>query len=365
MNVVLFIHSLRDGGAERVCSYIANFWMKSGVTVTLVTVALPSHDDYFTNPDIRRISLGLDKKSNGVCDAVLGNYRLVSSLRKILVDNKVDTTVSFMTRSNVICALACIGISKFHIAAERNFSPMDNHGFLWNALRKKTYRFADVVVTQTEIGQRWIEANTNSKRVEVIPNPIIYPLNEVNRPDDLPVESDARFILAVGRLSPQKQFDHLINAFADLPVCMSHWRLYILGEGRERSDLEALVEDRGVADRVSLLGRVDNVALWYERAEIFVLSSKYEGFPNVLAEAMSYGVPAISYACDTGPTELIEHGKSGFLVEPDNINELSARINELANSANLRAHFGQNAKAVRTTYSLDAVMKQWTELLPQ
>ena len=162
---------------------------------------------------------------------------------------------------------------------------------------------------------------------------------------------------------PQKQFDHLIRSFSALPNECRHWQLVILGEGPERSKLEALIDEHEIGNKVCLPGKVENVSGWYEKAEIFVLSSEYEGFPNTLAEAMSYGLPTVSYDCDTGPSELIESGVNGFLVESNDEESLSRHILELIHNDRLRARIGKSAEQVRSTFEPREIMKLWTRLL--
>ena len=365
MNIVLFIHSLGDGGAERVCSYIANYLSGPGHDVVLVTIDGFSENDYQLDPRVRRVSLDMAKQSDNVVDAVVSNSKLVVKLKAVLRDCQADAVLSFMTRANVICAISCAIIDTYHVAAERNFPGMDNQGKLWNKLRKLSYGFADVVVAQTDKGRSWLETETSAKRVVTIPNPIIYPLpvsgNVSSEKHEIAI---GKFVLAVGRLTPQKQFDQLIKAFAALSDEHAHWRLIILGDGAERSNLQKLASDLGVGTRVSLPGRVQDVGEWYERADIFVLSSRYEGFPNALAEAMSYGLPVVSYDCDTGPSELIEHGVNGYLVEPNNEQKMSQSILQLMLDDSLRVRFGKEAEKVRSTFAFDEVMKMWARLLP-
>ena len=349
--ILIFIHSLKGGGAERICSYLANHWAGSEADVLLVTIDSPSLDDYELDLDVARVSLDMAVESTSPFAAVANNLRLICKLRSVLKKSEADVAISFMTRANIVCAVACIGARAFHIASERNYPALDNHGRFWNTLRKQTYRFANVVVAQTEKGRLWLDNETSARNVVAIPNPVVYPLpgGEGLVPEyDIPV---GRMILAVGRLSPQKQFDQLMNAFATLAGGLDNWQLVIVGEGQERDKLVALSVSLGIKNRVHLPGRVKAVSMWYRRADIFVLSSKYEGFPNALVEAMSYGLPVISYDCDTGPAELIESGVNGYLVENNNEVELYKKLEKLAIDSELRVLFGRKACLLYTSPS--------------
>jgi len=125
-----------------------------------------------------------------------------------------------------------------------------------------------------------------------------------------------RIVLAVGRFTKVKGFDLLIKAFAGIAIAYADWDLVILGEGPERSDLEAQVEALGLGHRVKLPGRAGNMPDWYARADLFVMSSHFEGFPLVLVEAMAHGCPAVSFDCDTGPRDIIRDEMDGRLVRP-------------------------------------------------
>jgi len=363
MRVLLFIHSLRNGGAERVCSYVANSLSCSMSEVLLVTIDEQFPDDYVLNVDVHRISLKLARSSRGPLNATFNNLVVAKCLREVLRAYDVDIVVSFMTRANIVCALSCLGGMCHHVACERNNPAMNEDNRLWRGLRRVTYSFSDVVVAQTGKGCAWLRENTSAKQVEIIPNPVVFPLSINPLVDETQLVPDNDFILAVGRLNSQKQFDHLITAFGALPVEYDHWRLVILGEGPDRKKLERLVSIEGLEHRVTIQGRVQNISLWYENAKIFVLSSRYEGFPNALVEAMSYGVSVVSYDCDTGPSELIESGVNGFLVKADDVVGLSKKIMELVGSETLRKKTGQSARLVKEQYSLEKVMNKWTLLL--
>ena len=123
-----------------------------------------------------------------------------------------------------------------------------------------------------------------------------------------------KVLLAVGRLEVEKGFDWLIDAFSALATKYPEWDLVILGEGSLRATLEKQVQTSGLARRVFLPGRVGNVGDWYERANLYVMSSRFEGFGNTLGEAMAYGLPAVSFDCETGPRNIIRHETDGLLV---------------------------------------------------
>ena len=180
------------------------------------------------------------------------------------------------------------------------------HPFWTNAWKIAASR-ASAIVLQTE-AIKSLYPETIQRRAVVIPNPVVLSTTE-RRPHD------GLVLAAVGRLEWQKGFDLLIQAFAAIASDFPDWRLTIWGEGAERSRLQQLADQSGYADRIELPGNSQSQSDWTGNADIFVLSSRYEGFPNVLLEAMSAGLPVLSFRCDFGPEEMIEDGVDGVLVE--------------------------------------------------
>ncbi len=188
--------------------------------------------------------------------------------------------------------------------------------------------------------------------------------NERSIKHDSLVDKDKRIILASGRMHKYKQFDLLIRAFNAIKDHHTQWELVILGEGEERLELKRLVYELEMSNRINLPGSVGNISEWYERADLFVLSSSVEGFPNVLLEAMTYGIPCVSFDCDTGPRDMIQNGINGLLVNPSEKElGLENALRKLISDKNLRVNISKNATLLREKYSVDNIMKQWDKTL--
>ncbi len=163
---------------------------------------------------------------------------------------------------------------------------------------------------------------------------------------------------------PQKGFDLLIEAFALLAADHPDWSLLILGEGPERVALQARIEHLGVAAAVQLPGHVGNLADWYRRADLFVLSSRYEGFPNVLAEAMAHGCAAVSFDCPTGPRDIVRDEVDGLLVTPSGgPPALAGALSRLMQDESLRRRMAVNAREVADRFASDRILGLWTQAL--
>jgi glycosyltransferase involved in cell wall biosynthesis len=196
--------------------------------------------------------------------------------------------------------------------------------------------------------------------VHVIPNAVPAPTAEPFRHAG---RSEERAILAVGRLEPQKGFDVLLRAFADVARSRPEWRLRIAGEGPERGRLEALVFDLGIEDRVNLDGVVSDIDAAMRSADLFVLSSRYEGFPNALCEAMASGLPVIATDCPVGPREIVRDGIDGVLVPPEDERALAGAMDRLMDDPASRERLGAAASAIAERFTPVAILDRWESLL--
>ena len=169
-------------------------------------------------------------------------------------------------------------------------------------------------------------------------------------------------IVSAGRLVPEKQFEHVIDAFAQVCDELPGWTLRIWGDGPRRAALAGLVRKRGLEDRVELPGATEEMAAEWARSSVLVLASRSEGFPLVVQEAMSAGVPVISYDCPSGPREIISHDHDGLLVPPGSKTGLAAAMLRLASDAPLRARMGAAALESSTAYEAGALADRWVEI---
>jgi glycosyltransferase involved in cell wall biosynthesis len=175
--------------------------------------------------------------------------------------------------------------------------------------------------------------------------------------------SDKKHLISIGRLDDQKQFDLLIRVFANIAPIYQNWSLTIAGEGPLRHDLEQLVLSLGLVDRIKFPGRITNIGNELANADIFVLTSKYEGFPNALLEAMLLGLPCVAFDCPSGPREITMDGEVGLLVRLNDENGLQNALMQLMSSADFRQKLGSKARAsVIDRFSLDKILMQWDEL---
>ena len=339
MHILIFIHSLSSGGAERVTVNRANYWAERGWKITIITLASRELDFYDVHPCVQRIALDMSSEGCNLRVAIINNLKRIIAFRRILREIRPDIALGVMSTANVLLCLSAIGLRGVAIiGSECIYPPMSPLGRSWQWLRRWTYPLADRITLLTREGLDWLEREIPGARGVVIPSPILYPL-PITEPGLVPGEwvgTDRKLLLAVGRLSMQKAFDRLLQAFAELAPVNPDWDLVILGEGELRSDLERQVQALGLTDRVCLPGRARNVNDWYARAALYVMSSRFEGFPNVLGEAMAHGCAAVSFDCDTGPRDLIRHEVDGLLAPAGDVDCLAAALQRLMGDDGLR-----------------------------
>jgi len=322
------------------------------------------HDARVLDTGVSYVSLDLLGRSNGRLDALRRTFRRIRSLRRTLNALRPDIVIGLMTAVNVQTAVALTGRSTTLVLTEHNYPPRAPANRIWGALRWLVYRRADAVIALEQQGRDWLERHTLSRHVETIPNAICWPL-----PRQEPIEDPqrgwpggVRRLLAVGRLVPQKGFDRLLNAFhAASSASEERWHLTILGDGPERTALEEAIEQLGLVDAVTLAGRVGNPGDWFEAADLFVLSSRHEGFPGVLLEAMASGCAVLAVDCLTGPAVIVRHDVDGVLVDNED-GALRDGLIRLMIDAPLRERLSTAAREVRYRFAEHRVLARWQSL---
>ena len=365
VKILLLMHSLSAGGAERAACTLANFWAASGRDVNIVTLTPVSADFYPLDRRVGRISLDLAGVSHHALHGLWQNVKRVVALRRLLRSLRPDIALAMMSTPNVLLALASLWLPTLQtIGSERCYPPHAALGRLWHVLRRTLYGRLSAMVALTGECAHWIETHTSASRVVVIPNAIAWPLPDNPPRRTLPrlCQPQRKLLLAVGRLEPVKNFDALIRAFARLARAFPDWDLIILGEGPERARLASTIRCMGLVQRVALPGVAGNVAYWYGEADLFALTSRSEGFPNALAEAMAHGVPAVSVDCNTGPRDIIRHGIDGLLVPPDDIAALSDALARVMGDATLRGQLASRSVEARERFSVAKIGQMWETL---
>ena len=360
--VLIFIHSLHGGGAERVAADLSAHWAQAGRDVMVVTQADARDDAYTLHPAVRREVLHTAGGGGGL-HGVLANVRRVRALRRVLRQFQPDIVLAIMTTASVLAVLAARGLPCKVIATEHTHPPSQALSGLWQRLRRLTYPRAARVVALTRGTADWLSRHVPGSRLAVIPNPVHWPLSRTEPVLPPPATDGHRRLLAVGRLHPDKGFDLLIQAYARVAEAHPDWDLVILGEGGERARLQAQIDAAGLGARVALPGRVGNVGDWYGSADLYVLSSRFEGLSNTLLESLASGLAAVCFDCDTGPREVVRDGIDGVLVRPNgDVPALAAALAGLMDDAATRQAMAQRAVEARERFSAQRVLALWQQL---
>lgn len=365
MRLLIYIHSLENGGAERVVANLANYWISIGWDVTLVTVASRARDFYALDPAVARVALDLAGGRHNVVAGFWRTLRRAIALRRVLRQLQPEVALSAMHTANVILALAARGLPGLRtIGSEHNFPPKAPMGVIWETLRRHAYGRLDAVVALTRECASWLGSHSKARRILVIPNAVVWPLPAhapITSPD-ICCKPERRILLGVGRLSTEKNFATLVQIFARLAPLHPAWDLVIVGEGPLHAALTAQVQAAGLAQRIFLPGSVGNIGDWYGRAALYAMSSHFEGFPNTLVEAMAHGVPAVSFDCDTGPRDIVRPGVDGYLVPPGEARDMQEALHTLMLDERLRAAFAARATEARERFSIKKISSMWEEL---
>lgn len=339
-------------------SIMANHWAERGWKVTLLT-----YDDgveppaYGLNAAVDHRHLGIEGASSGVMQAVRSNWKRLLVLRRAIRESAPDAVVSFLDVANVRTILATFGLDVPVMVSER-IDPFHHRiGAAWRALRRWSYRYATSVVTLTPDALRYFPAAVR-RRGTVIPNPVsLTPDPRLTRAADR-----KKVVAAMGRLVHQKGFDRLIAAFSMVAVNHPGWSLTIWGEGEDRQMLEAQRDLLGLHGRVALPGWTPDPFAEFQMAGLFVMSSRYEGFPNALCEAMACGAPVVSFDCP-GPRHIVRDGVDGVLVPEGDVEKLAASMEQLMGDPAERDRLAANGVQVTERFGKDKVMTLWDRLV--
>ena len=362
MRLTLVISSMSTGGAERTMAYLANAWAAKDWPVTLMTLdATPSF--YALDPRINFRPLGMTGNSPNLLAAVKNNLRRVGTLRSAIRAARPAAVISFMDTTNVLTILAVQGLGLPVIVAEFVHPAQHPIGRCWDRLRRLLYARATRLIVQTERNLEYYPRSI--KRIaRVIPNPVMVP-KEAQGSVLGHAAGKSKVLIAMGRLVEQKGFDLLLHAFSRIASKHPAWNLNIWGEGAKRSELEALIAKLGLEQRARLCGVTRQPFERMRESDLFVLSSRFEGLPNVLCEAMACGLPVISFDCPTGPREMINDGLDGILVRDGDVHELAAAMDRLMGDELARKRLSQQAVQVAERFSVEKIAKMWEQELAE
>ncbi len=370
IRLMLVIYSLARGGAERVMTTLANAWAAQGYEVTIVTLDTQDRDAYPLDPRVKRVALGMAASRRNPWQILRNNLHRAYALRATAKWLRPDAVVSFTANVNTLSVLALLGLRTPVIVSERTDPSQVNIGWWRSSLRRMLYPRSAAVVVQTRKVLEDLQRQFPGARLAEIPNPVPridpdaehsgVPLRELGG-----IPTGAKIIAGMGRLDSEKGFDLLIDAFGKVSSAYPDWHVVIFGKGPARPELEARIAAASLSARVHLPGEVMAARKYLQEADIFVLSSRFEGFPNVMVEAMACGCAVVSFDCPSGPAEIIRSGHDGLLVRAGDVQGLAAALRTLMDNPARRTELGHNARQAVERFSIERIMEQWNQLLSE
>lgn len=366
MRILVCVSSMEAGGAERVAATLVNAWTMRGHDVILMpTYSGRGECFYPLSPTAHLVYLAdlTDPLPRGRWLAYLQRLR---ALRRFMTETSPHIVISFLPNVSIMVLLASLGLGIKTVVSERTDPFEMPVGYSLSFLRAILYPLASRLVVQTEaVANKFRALRRPVPPLAVIGNPIPeeFAVGESpsKRSDVVP-----KRLLAVGRLSEEKRFDRLIQAFASISHRHPDWMLRIVGEGPKRAELEALVVQLRVGGRVELPGRRTDINAEFKKADVFVMTSRFEGFPNALLEAMASGLPCVASDCPSGPSEISEQGRTALLVPVDDFSALEGALSELMSNPDKRRELAELARrSVIQRFSLEHILNRWDGVFQQ
>ena len=346
----------RTGGTERVLSIIANELskQKNKFNIHILSITNENNTSYF--------NLENEIKNDRILKSKDVNFKkqyfqVVKGIRHYIKENNIDILIDV----EVIASLFSIPATRFTktklISWEHFNFYEDNGSHLRIYARKLAARFSNCIITLTEHDKQNYLNNLDIKgKVEYIYNPI----EEV---DDVECNITSKQIISVGRLTYQKGFDMLCDVAKVVLKDNKGWKWLILGDGEDKDKLRSKIKEYGLENKLILKGNVSNVEEYYKNSSLYVMTSRFEGLPMTLLEAKTYKLPIVSFNCLTGPSEIVKNNINGYLINPENVEAMSNKLNILMNDENKLKEFSSNAQIDIEKFELKPIIERWIEVL--
>ena len=352
MRILFLIRSLGTGGAERAATALANAMSDKGHDVGLLVLTRENTVyDIHKDVTVRCIddNAAADKRA-----IPLSVVQRAVRIRKILRETEPQILVGMSHTMSFYAAICGRGLPVRTVGTERANPYVYGNTAATRLMRRYASAHCDGFVCQTKKAAEYFPKSVQ-KRIAIIPNGLFNPLIEnISVPNER-----EKTITAMGRLDQNKAYDVLLRAFAHVHKAEPEYRLTIFGEGPMRKALSEQAESLGVSDHFSLPGNDPDALKTIAKSGVFVLSSRSEGMPNALMEAMAVGVPCVSTRCEIGPQELIRDGENGLLVPVDDPDAIANAVLEILRHRTISEALSRNAYTIRRTHALDRIVDRW------
>ena len=354
IKIALIGDSLSSGGAEKVQARLSVYFESTGIEVHHCIFLDKIEYKYAGSV----LNLGKIKPNSS---AIFRRPIRLKRLNKFINENHFDFVIDFRMRTN--CLLETL-LAKFIFPKNTIYSVRSGildyyfvKPFFWSAI---LYNNATILAVSKETKTKII-TELRLQNIHYIYNPIDF--NEIDKLQNDFEVSETNYIVAAGRMNDTiKQFDKLIECYSKSILPQKGIKLLFLGEGENKIKLQSLAEQLGLSSLIEFKGFVENPFPYYKNALFTVLSSKNEGFPNVLIETLATQTPVIAFDCFSGPNEIIEHEHNGLLVENQNFEAFTKSMNRMIEDQNLYNNCKQNAKKSVRKFDVEIIGQQWRNL---
>lgn len=369
MRLVYCIAGTRhSGGMERVLANKANYWVRHGHDVTIVTTDQHGELPFFhLDTRVKCIDLEVNYEDNNgksVWNKLVyypyKQYVHRKRLQSILKREQPDITISmFCNEAAFLPNIKEGGLKVLEIHFSKYKRLQYGRKGLWRWVDIVRSRYDEILVKKYD---RFVVLTEEDKSYwGALPNMVVIPNARTFTPTNTSLLQN-KIVLAVGRLTYQKGFERLIEAWSLLNDKFPDWKLVIVGDGEKKEELEQLVVDSCLQDSVFLKAPVKDMEQLYREASVIAMTSRYEGLPMILLEAQAYGIPIVSFKCQCGPADIITDGQDGFLVPEGDIPMMAEKLSMLMSDNQLRAKMGKAAVLSSKRFCEEIVMNQWETL---
>jgi GalNAc-alpha-(1->4)-GalNAc-alpha-(1->3)-diNAcBac-PP-undecaprenol alpha-1,4-N-acetyl-D-galactosaminyltransferase len=354
----LVIPDLGVGGMERVLAELADYFYRKPETEVHIIMYSGNREIYY--PISNPIKVHIPDFKFNKRFRIWFSIRTLFFLRKEIKSINPTSILSFGELWNSFVLLSLMGL-KFPVYISDRCKPDKSFGLFHNMLRKWLYPKATGIIAQTTIAKKIYLSQFKHHNITVIGNPI----RQIIQPD--PNKLRENIVLSVGRLIPTKHHDLLIDMF--LRIDLPDWKLIIIGDNGPTHDimgnLKRKITKKQAEGKVILTGDVSNVEEYYKKSKVFAFTSSSEGFPNVIGEAMSAGLPVVAFDCMAGPSEMIEKDSTGFLIPLFDLEQFERKLRTLMDDEDLRNKMSKNAEEKIKKFSIDKIGEQYYSFLTE
>lgn len=350
MKVGIIVGSIAEkNGTERAVVNLVNM-INDRYEVTIFSGIIDKKIGYDISSNVNIVNFDLPVDNKNIFSKLYYYFKLSQKIRRI---NNFDYLIGTTHLQNIF--LYIFSKKGVKVIACEHMSNTVLKG-IKRKIREYFYKKVYKVVVLTKADYNYYKNFIKEENLEIIPNTLSFTSKEKNQLIN-------KKIIAVGRLTKQKGFDLLIKSLFEIKDLLLDWNVEIYGEGEEKEVLNKMIESNNMNNIIKIKNPIKNIKDKYLESSIYVLSSRWEGLPMVLLEAMECGLPIVAYDCPTGPNEVIEDGKNGYLIKPNDIRSFAIKIKELIENENLRKSMGKYSKEKAQDFSNEKIKQKWELVL--